>query len=143
VRRARVRPKPKPEALTAQEKAALAGGALVGRRAVSPVLLDMRGVTLITDFFLICHGTSNVHIRSLADAVTEAFAERGLRAFGVEGYQEARWVLLDYGDVVVHILSEDDREFYDLERLWSDAPTVAIDGEATPARRLCPDQGDA
>jgi ribosome-associated protein len=118
--------KAKPEDLTAEEKAALASSALVDHRAVSPVLLDMRSVTLITDFFLICHGTSNVHIRGLADAVLEAFGDRGIRAFGVEGYQEAGWVLLDYGDVVIHILSQEDRDYYDLERLWSDAASVAI-----------------
>jgi ribosome-associated protein len=129
VRRPRARARPRAELLSAEEKAVLATSALVDHRAVSPVLLDMRSVTLITDFFLICHGTSNVHIRALADAVTEAFAERGLRAFGVEGYQEARWVLLDYGDVVIHVLSRDDREFYDLERLWSDAARVPIAGQ--------------
>jgi len=86
----------------------------------------MREVTLITDYFLICHGTSNVHIRSLADAVMEAFEEQGVEAFGVEGHREARWVLLDYGDLVVHIFSAEDREFYDLERLWSDAPRVSV-----------------
>lgn len=126
MRRSRARVKAKPEDLTAEEKAAVASEALVDHRAVSPVLLDMRSVTLITDFFLICHGTSNVHIRALADAVLEAFAGRGIRAFGVEGYQEAGWVLLDYGDVVIHILSQEDRDFYDLERLWSDAGRVAI-----------------
>jgi len=93
-------------------------------------MLDMREVTPITDYFLICHGTSSVHIRSLAEAVREAFQERGLRPFGAEGEKEGRWVLLDYGDVVVHVFSEEDRAFYDLERLWSDAPPVTASGVA-------------
>jgi ribosome-associated protein len=90
-------------------------------------MLDMRGVTIVTDYFLICHGTSSVHIRGLADAVTEALAKESQRPYGVEGYQEAGWVLLDYGDVIVHIFSEEQRAFYGLERLWSDAPRVTAD----------------
>ena len=105
-----------------EKQAGRAHSALVDARAVDPVVLDMREVTLITDYFLICHGTSNVHIRGLADAVVDALEEDELRPLGVEGYQEARWILLDYGDVIVHIFAEEEREFYDLERLWSDAP---------------------
>jgi len=111
--------------LAAREKARRAQAALVDKRALDPVLLDMREVTLITDYFLVCHGTSSVHIRALGDAVTEALKEAGVRPFGVEGQDDARWVLLDYGDVVVHIFAEEEREFYSLERLWSDAPKLA------------------
>ena len=111
-------------AAPADEKALRAQSALVDARAVEPVLLDMRGLTFITDYFLICHGTSNVHIRGLADAVTEALEERGLRPNGVEGYREARWILLDYGDFIIHIFAEEERQFYTLERLWSDAPRI-------------------
>ena len=118
--------RPAASSMSAEEKVGVAQNALVNHRAADPVMLDMREVTLITDYFLICHGTSNVHIRSLADAVMEAFEEQGVEAFGVEGHREARWVLLDYGDLVVHIFSAEDREFYDLERLWSDAPRVSV-----------------
>jgi ribosome-associated protein len=120
----RVVPEAKP--LATEEKLAVAESALVDHRAVDPVRLDMRAVTLITDYFVICHGTSSVHIRGLADAVVEALEQLGLRASGVEGHREARWILLDYGDVVIHIFAEEERSFYDLERLWSDAPQVAI-----------------
>jgi len=112
--------------MPAEEKAARAGAALVDRRAVDPALLDMHELTLITDYFLVCHGTSNVHIRGLAEAVKEALAKESVHPYGVEGYREARWVLLDYGDVIVHIFAEEERAFYDLERLWSDAPRVAV-----------------
>jgi len=112
--------------MAAEEKACRAQAALVDRRAVDPVLLDMRELTLITDYFLICHGTSNVHIRGLAEAVMEALAEEDLRPHGVEGYQQARWILLDYGDLIVHIFAEEERSFYDLERLWSDAPRASV-----------------
>lgn len=111
--------------LAAKEKALRAQTALADKRAVDPVVLDMREITLITDYFIICHGTSNVHIRALGDAVAEALKEDGVRPHGVEGRDEGRWVLLDYGDVIVHIFGEEEREFYSLERLWSDAPRVA------------------
>jgi ribosome-associated protein len=103
--------------------------ALTARRAVDPVLLDMRDVTLITDYFLICHGTSDVHVRGLADAVTESLKEEDRRPIAVEGGHRGGWLLLDYGDFIVHIFAEDQRQFYDLERLWSDARTVAAPGE--------------
>ena len=130
MRTARAKGKPAPPSYTPQQKALIAQEALVDHRAVEPVVLDMREVTPITDYFLICHGTSSVHIQGLAEAVREAFQERGLRPFGAEGEKEGRWVLLDYGDVVVHVFSEEDRAFYDLERLWSDAPPVTASGIA-------------
>ncbi len=112
--------------LTALEKANLAYSALVDKRAVEPVLLDMHEITQITDYFLICHGTSNVHIRALSEAVLEKLKEAGERPVGVEGRQAANWVLLDYGDLIVHIFAPEEREFYSLERLWIDAPRVDI-----------------
>jgi ribosome-associated protein len=110
--------------MPAEEQASLARTALVDARALEPVLLDMRDVTTITDYFLICHGTSNVHIRGLADALRDGLDEQGLRPYGLEGYDDARWILLDYGDLIVHIFAEEERDFYDLERLWSDAARV-------------------
>jgi ribosome-associated protein len=110
--------------LSAERKASLARAALLDRRALEPVMLDMREVTLITDYFLICHGTSNVHIRALADGVAEALKQADVLPLGVEGAAAAQWVLLDYGDLIVHIFAEDERRFYDLERLWDDAPRV-------------------
>ncbi len=112
------------ERLAARQKALRAEAALADKRAVDPVLLDMRDITLITDYFLICHGTSNVHVRALGDAVLECLKEAGIRPNGIEGRDDARWVLLDYGDLIVHIFGEEEREFYSLERLWSDAPIV-------------------
>ncbi len=112
------------EQLGASEKASLAFQSLVDKRAVDPVVLDMREITLITDYFVICHGTSNVHIRALSDGVKEALKNAGSRPFGAEGREQARWILLDYGDVIVHVFAQKEREFYALERLWGDAPRV-------------------
>lgn len=118
---------------TPEQKALIAQNALLDHRAVDLVMLDMRPVTTIADYFLICHGTSTIHIQSLAEAVREAFEQHGIRPFGAEGEKEARWVLLDYGDVVVHVFSEEDRRYYDLERLWSDAPPVTPEALAEVA----------
>ena len=83
--------------------------------------LNLRDRTLIADFFIICSGTSNVHIRSIADGIMEAMEKHGIRQSALEGYSEGAWVLLDYGDVVAHIMSEEHRSFYKLEGLWGTA----------------------
>jgi ribosome-associated protein len=112
--------------LTAEQKLAVAEEAVLSLRAVSPLVLDLRELTVITDYFLVCHGTSTTHVRAIADRVMERMEEQGLRPAGMEGYAETQWILLDYGDVVVHIFSEEQREFYALERLWSDAPRTDL-----------------
>lgn len=91
------------------------------------VVLDLRALTVVCDYFLIAHGTSDRHIQGLVDELVRELRSAGLRPFGVEGYRHARWVLLDYGDVVVHVFAEEEREVYNLERLWGDAPRVAIE----------------
>lgn len=121
---------PKECALTTPEKISLALSALEGRKAVDPVLLDMRDLTIITDYFLICHGTSSTHLRGLVDAVTTELTKKGARPASVEGSDESGWTLIDYGDLIVHIFAEEERSFYSLERLWSDAPRVAAAAEA-------------
>ncbi len=115
--------------MPSDEKALRAQAALADARALDPVVLDMRPLTLITDYFLICHGTSNVHIRGLADAVLDALKQADVGPYGVEGYEDARWILVDYGDVIVHIFAEEERDFYDLERLWSDAARLPAPAE--------------
>lgn len=95
------------------------------------MLLDLRGITLIADYFLLCHGTSSVHMKTLADTVVERLAKRGIKPIGKEGYQQSGWTLLDYGDLIVHIFSQEHREFYSLERLWGDAPRQPL----LPARQ--------
>jgi len=112
--------------LPSQEKATLAAQIAVEKKACHPVLLDLRDLTLITDFFLICHGNSDVHVRAIADAMLEGFTEQGIRHIGMEGREDARWVLLDFGDLVVHVFLEEDRAYFDLERLWGDAPKTEL-----------------
>jgi len=113
------------------EKAHLAVHALASRRAQDPVILDLRGLTIITDFFIIVTGSSAINIRALADAVLEAARKVGIKGITPEGMDDATWVLIDIGDVVVHIFDAEHRDFYQLERLWADAPRVPLPEEAT------------
>lgn len=100
------------------------------RNAREPMLLDLRGLSDATDYFLIASGDSDVHVRAIADHVMDALAGDGVRPAGVEGQRAARWVLIDYVDLVVHVFHPVVREFYQLERLWGDAPTMLIEEPA-------------
>lgn len=113
-----MRPK---KAFTSEEKKDMIMAVLGDKKAVDPVALNVRARTIMTDLLLIASGTSRVHIRALADAVMEKLAESGIKNKRVAGYEELAWVLLDYGDVVVHIMSPEQREFYRLEAYWSGA----------------------
>ncbi len=97
------------------------------RKAREMVLLDVRGLNDVTDYFLIASGTSDAHVRGVGGAVLDDLLEAGFRAHHVEGMTTGRWVLLDYVDFVVHVFHPDTRAFYGLERLWGDAPALAID----------------
>lgn len=93
------------------------------------VLLDLRQLSPMADYFLVCSGTSDVHVRAICDAVAEGLLARPerIKPWHVEGYDTRRWVLLDFVHVVVHVFQGETREYYSLERLWGDAPRRAID----------------
>jgi len=108
--------------------------ALLGRKAVDPVVLDVRGLCAATDYFVIVSGTSNAHVRGMAEYLVSALAPSGIEPHHVEGLAQGRWVLLDYVDFVVHVFHPELRDFYQLERLWGDAPVVAAgDADGTGA----------
>ena len=115
--------------LSAEEKAALMSRIATDRKAMDVVVLDMRDASSITDYFLICSGGSERQVRAIADAIDEQLEPSGIASLGVEGYHEGHWILMDYGDVIVHVFSEDTREYYDLERLWANAPKIDLTGE--------------
>lgn len=96
--------------------------AALERNAREAVLLDLRGLSDATDWFLIASGDSDTHTRAIADHILERMSAAGVRPAGVEGKAAGRWILIDYIDVVVHIFLPRTREFYDLETLWGDAP---------------------
>jgi len=93
-------------------------------RCEDVVILDLRGLSPVTDFFLIATGTSDRQLRAIADAVDEQAATMGHKQYGRSGYEHAAWVLIDYVDVVVHLFDQPSRAYYDLELLWGDAPRV-------------------
>jgi ribosome-associated protein len=113
-------PKAKAFALAAAKVAA-------ERHCTDIVVLDLRGVSPATDYFVIATGTSNRQMRSVADEISAAARERGMQRFGRAGYEQARWILLDYVDVVIHVFDAEYRNYYDLELLWGDAKRLKID----------------
>jgi ribosome-associated protein len=98
--------------------------AALDRKAQDLRVLHLGRVTDFTDYFLICSGTSDRQVQAIADAIQERLRAEKVRPLHVEGYNRAQWVLLDYGDLVVHVFQEEPRRFYALERLWGDAPDV-------------------
>ena len=90
------------------------------------VVLDLRGLSEATDYFVVASGTSDAHVRGIAESVLEKLHRRGVRAHHVEGLTGGRWVLLDFVDFVVHLFHPETRSFYQLERLWSDAPEIRL-----------------
>lgn len=95
-------------------------------KANDVVLLDLRGVSDMTDFFIVASGTSDTHVRSVGEHLAEDMKKAGAPAYHVEGLEKGRWVLVDFVDFVVHVFHPTLREFYQLERLWADAETVPI-----------------
>ena len=112
-------------------------GVLDEGKAEAIVFLDMRKVSGFTDFMLLCSGRSDPHVRALVDAVEKHRRDNGEKPAHIEGRSEGSWVLLDYFDLVVHVFTEEAREFYQLERLWRDAPL--LEWNATTDREEAPD----
>jgi ribosome-associated protein len=107
-----------------REIAITAARAAADKQAVDVTILDVSGLIVITDCFVICSGTSDRQVKTLVEEVEKAVRDIGERPVRREGETDASWVLLDYVDVVVHVFGQEEREYYDLERLWSDAPRV-------------------
>lgn len=113
---------------SADGKVRRAARAALDKRATDLVVLDVRGVSSVADYFLVCSGTSATHVETISDAIRAELKSEGIRPLHVEGVAESGWVLLDYGDVLVHVFLEDTRAYYALERLWGDAPAVPVEG---------------
>ncbi|MDJ0849011.1 MAG: ribosome silencing factor [Myxococcota bacterium] len=122
--------------LSSLEKARIAAEAALSKAGQDLVALDVSEVVSFADVFLIVSGRSDRQVRSIADAIAEAGAGRGEKPLGLEGYDEGRWVLIDWADVIVHVFQEEVREHYDLERLWSDAPRLALGVDDDGERRV-------
>lgn len=109
--------------------------ALEDAKTQNIAVLDVRKISDFTDYMVIATGTSNRHVQSSADRVAETLRDHGVRPVGIEGKQLGDWVLIDFGDVVVHIMREQTRDFYNLEKLWSDAKRIEVGETRETAKR--------
>lgn len=110
-------------------KALACARAAIDKKAENLKILDLSDVSGFTDYFVICSGTSDRQVQAIADSIDHTLGKQGHDALSVEGYAEGRWVLIDLGDVVVHVFLDALREYYDLENLWADAPRVKVPSE--------------
>jgi ribosome-associated protein len=117
--------------------AVVAARAAADKKAEEIIALDVSEQLVLTDVFLVVSGANERQVKAIVDAVDEALRKEGAKAVRKEGVSEARWVLMDYGDVVVHVQHEEDREYYALERLWKDCPVVEL-----PTDLYVPADGD-
>jgi ribosome-associated protein len=106
------------------ERAALSARTARDHKARDIVVLDMRGLHPLYDYFIICTGASRRQIHTLAEEIDDAMRAIGDRRMGIEGYRASKWVVQDYGDLLVHVFDPETREYYSLEELWADAPRV-------------------
>ncbi|HEV8616153.1 MAG TPA: ribosome silencing factor [Methylomirabilota bacterium] len=114
--------------LSAERKARAAARAALDKKALELVVLDVQAISNVTDYFLVCSGRSTTHLKTISEAIREELKADGVRPLHAEGAPDSGWILLDYGDVLMHVFLEDTRAYYALERLWGDAPTLSVDG---------------
>jgi len=110
--------------LTAEEKVGIIVRAAEEVKAEDISQIDLRGKTILADYFLLMNGRSNIQVRAIVDKIIECMEQAGQREVRLEGYVRGEWVLLDYGDVVVHVMQPEVRAFYGLEEFWRSAPTL-------------------
>ncbi|MBI5814412.1 MAG: ribosome silencing factor [Nitrospinae bacterium] len=115
--------------MTLKEKASLCYNSALSKKALEVSVLDVRGLSDVADVFLIAGATSRQHAQTIVSAVEDALRDAGQKGYHVEGYQNARWALIDAGDVIVHVFTEETREYYGLDRLWGDAEPLKLNGK--------------
>jgi len=115
------------ESVETRKLADVIADGLLDKKGKDVVILDVRGLTTLTDYFVVCHGTSETQIKALADSVEDKTLEKlGEKPWKREGFDARRWIILDYVTVVVHIFSEEKREYYGIERMWNDANRIEV-----------------
>lgn len=112
--------------LSPQAVVNIAVQAAENRKALDVTVLDISEVSIIADYFIICSGRTGVQVQAIVENIQEELKKEGVLALRREGFREANWVLLDYGDVIIHAFQGTEREFYNLERLWGDARIVGV-----------------
>jgi len=124
------------ESINEEERVLLCVNASLKRKAKDLIILNVRELSSFADYFIICSGTSDRQVQAIAESIQENLKENGILPLGVEGERIGKWVLMDYEDIIVHIFYEPIREFYDIERLWSDAPRMVIEDDVTELKAL-------
>ena len=119
-----------------EAKVLLCINTLLEKKAKDIIVINIKELSSFTDYFVICSGTSDRQVKALASFIQESLKKSGILPLGVEGATYGKWVLIDYDDVVVHIFQETVRAFYDLERLWPEAPRMAISDDTTEVTSL-------
>ena len=117
-------------------RALLCVNASLEKKARELVILNVSVISSFADYFILCSGTSDRQVRAIADAIQENVKKAGMLPLGVEGEAGGKWILLDYDDVIIHVFLESVRAFYDLERLWSETPRMAVPNETTSLKAL-------
>jgi ribosome-associated protein len=112
--------------MTSKEFCKIAVAALEDRKAEDIKVIDIREISPVADYFIIADGTNQNQIQAMRDAVDEALHKAGLPVKQIEGNSNSTWILMDYGDIIIHIFSKEDRLFYDLERIWRDGKMIDI-----------------
>jgi len=110
--------------LSIKDIALLAADAADDKKAEDIDVLNVQGLTVIADYFVLCSANSDQQVRAIARSIDDKLSEKGIEAKKIAGMDDARWVLMDYADVIVHVFHKREREYYDLERLWSDAEKI-------------------
>jgi ribosome-associated protein len=123
--------------LDAQQRVLLCVNAILEKKAGNLVVLKVKDVSSFTDYFILCDGSSDRQVQAIAAVVQERMKSAGILPMGVEGEQTGKWVLLDYADVIIHVFYQPLREFYNLERLWSDVPTMTVPDDTVAVTQLC------
>ena len=113
--------------MTAKEIAKIAVNALEDRKAEDVTVIDISEISPIADYFIIANGTNQNQLQAMKDAADEALYKAGVKVQQVEGNQSSTWILMDYGDLIVHLFDEENRLFYDLERIWRDGKTLDME----------------
>jgi len=114
--------------LNHEEEVKLITDTAVEEKAIDVLVMKVSDLTIIADYFIIASGRNSLHLRSIADAIIGKLKEREIDILRIDGYEDGKWLVIDLGAIIVHIFHEQEREYYQLEQLWGDAPRVILNG---------------
>lgn len=117
------------KSLASYETARLIADAMLQKKGEDIVIMKMNDIAGFTDYFVICHGSVDMHVKAISDEIEDLLVEQNIKTWHREGYENSKWVLLDYVDVIAHVFTKESRDFYNIEYLWADAPKELIADE--------------